>query len=304
VVAEGALAVADFVENSVAESEAGLASRQVLELLFGHGGTGETSMGDGWSPPERGFVWSNAPESHLRLPPIRLAGQYWLHITASPFTHGKEFPTQSVALMIDGRPAGTARARDICVLAIPLPPAVSRSGREVTLTFRFPDARRPSEVFGSDDDPLLGFSLHRLALFRVDVAGDSLLPTGPVAATDGDLRRSETSGDTDELVLARIMGLLREAFERPELEYRPSSTLRGIQGYNAAKFVRLVLALEAEFGIVLHEDEVDSIATMGDIVALLRGKALDSDRRATQRPGPEETESDSVELQKTRAGFA
>jgi acyl carrier protein len=279
-VAEGTLAVADFIENSVAESEAGFPSRQVLELLFGRGGTGETSTGEGWSPPERGFVWSNANESHLRLPPIRRDGKYWLHITASPFTHGTDLPTQRVTVMLGARAVGSARARDICVLAIPLPPAVSRSGQAVTLTLRFPDARRPSDLFAGADNRLLGFSLHRIALFRVDAT--SPLPA-PVRKSARYVRANGLAEPNDDLhgaeptMIAGVTRLLRDVFEQPELEYHPRAMLSAQRGYDVTRFVRLVLALEAEFGIVLHEDDVDSIATMGDIVGVLGCKVLDND---------------------------
>jgi acyl carrier protein len=51
--------------------------------------------------------------------------------------------------------------------------------------------------------------------------------------------------------------------------------MRNIQGFDTAGFVRLILALESEFGVVLREDEVDSIDTMGDVFAILRAKSTD-----------------------------
>ena len=45
--------------------------------------------------------------------------------------------------------------------------------------------------------------------------------------------------------------------------------------YTSAGFVRLILALESEFAVALHEDEVDSINTMGDVFAILRAKSTD-----------------------------
>ncbi len=86
VAAEGKIILAAFAESHAGESEDGSTSRQLLELMFGRDGTGETFIRDGWAPPERGFVWSNAPESHLLLPPIRGSGKFRLHIVATPFT--------------------------------------------------------------------------------------------------------------------------------------------------------------------------------------------------------------------------
>jgi len=70
----------------------------------------------------------------------------------------------------------------------------------------------------------------------------------------------------------RLADNLREAFTRPDLEYQAAMMMRDIPGFDSVHFVQMILALEVEFGLELHEDEVDSIYTMGDIFALLRGK--------------------------------
>lgn len=289
VVAEGAFAVDLFAETTVAESENGQ-WRQVLELPFGREGAGEAFTREGWSPPEEGFVWSDAAESLVRLPLIRGEGAYQLHVVASPFTHGTRLPAQRVTVLLNGQTAGTARVRDICVLSIPIPPEMSRSGEAIALTLCFPDAARPSELSGAGDSRTLGFALHRIALFRLETAPD---PVNPVprqsvrqsraparyawrtGATEPDLQQAGPNGKSTRTLIARTTELSREAFKRPELEYRARTSLRDIPGYDATRFVQLILQLEAEFDIALHEDEVDRIVTMGDIVALLLDKVPD-----------------------------
>jgi len=284
VAAESALAVAALLENTHAESETGARSCQVFEVAFGRDGTGEIFTLDGWSFPERGFVWSNAIQSHLRLPPIRTKGAYRLHITASPFTHGDQLRAQRVTLLLNGRPAGSARVRDICVLSVPVPHAISRLAQPFRLTFRFPDAARPSDVLGSDDTRILGFSLHRIALVRVESTTDAdpsragtwddqRASPGETNA-ERDLQGAATHGTSAASVVARIVELAREVFQRPRLEYHGRTRLRDIPGYDPTRFVQLILALETAFRTVLHEDDVDSIETMGDVLALLRGKPL------------------------------
>ncbi len=296
VAAEGVIAVADFNDTSLAESESGVASRQVLELEFGRGGTGEAATLAGWSPPERGFVWSNATESVLQLPPVRREGTYRLHLTVTPFTHGTALPAQRVTVMLDGRIVGSARVRDICVLRVPLPRAVSRFGRAITLTLRFPDARRPSEIFGGSDSRLLGFSLHRIGLFRADtdLSTARATPSGPDRAhptpgghtappglteprPNGSARRSEAPKDWDRPFVSRVIQMARAAFTQPDLEFHALATLRDIPGYDAIRFVQLILAIETEFGITLRENEVDAIVTMGDIVTLLGGRIVEGE---------------------------
>jgi hypothetical protein len=277
VAAEGAIALAAFAENHAPGSEDGSASRQVLELIFGRDGTGETFIREGWAPPERGFIWSNAEESRLLLPPVRGKGRYRLYITASPFTHGTALPAQRVTVLVNGHAAGTALARETCVLSVTIPATLVRSGRPIELTLRFPDAARPSEVLGSDDNRLLGVSLHRIALFQTAMAPHEPVPAKPVRPVSGgaepaDLLQSGSCENGEFLVVRRLTEISREAFRLSDLDYHGRTALRKITGYDAAGFVRFILALEAEFGITLREDEVDRIVNMEDVLALVRGK--------------------------------
>jgi Sulfotransferase family len=167
VAAEGTIAVSTMLDARLLENAGGL-SRQVLGLTFGRNSAGEAFTLDGWSVPERDYVWSCAHESQLRLPPIRQPGLYELQIAATPFTHGITLPAQRVTILLNGEEAGSARVRDICLIVVPIPETVTDSEQAITMTLRFPDAARPSEVSGSDDDRLLAFSLHHVALCRID----------------------------------------------------------------------------------------------------------------------------------------
>jgi acyl carrier protein len=91
-----------------------------------------------------------------------------------------------------------------------------------------------------------------------------------VPESEAALPQSGVCEKTDPFLVARLAEVLREAFRLPHFDYHERSALRKITGYDAGSFVRFVLALEAEFGITLHEDDVDQIETMGDVLALLR----------------------------------
>jgi acyl carrier protein len=234
---------------------------------------------EGRAPAERGFVWSNAAESRPLLPPIRGKGKFRPHINASPFTHGTALPAQRVTILLNGHAAGTAPAHETCVMSIPVPAAVARSGRPIELTLRFPDAARPSDVLGSDDKRMLGISLHRIALFQTEPAPDAAVRGKPVrgastAGSEADRQQSKACEKTDAIIVARLAEVMREAFRQPNLDYLTPTVLRKIAGYDAASFVRFVLALEAEFGVTLQEHEVDLIETMGDVFAILRARLL------------------------------
>jgi hypothetical protein len=158
---------------------------------------------------------------------------------------------------------------------------VARSGHAIELTLRFPDAARPSEVLGSNDNRLLGISLHRIALFQTEPVPDTLASGNPARRSRGEPEsgavppQSWACEKSETLVVARLTEVLREAFRLPGLDYHGRTVLRKISGYDTTRFVRFVLGLEAEFGITLHEDDVDRIATMGDVLAVLQAKVRD-----------------------------
>lgn len=162
--AEGVMGVSNLLRDEPFDR----GSRQVMELTFGRNGSGGPFLLDGWSDPELDFVWSRAEESHLRLPAIRRDGSYRLRLTALPFTHGEALPAQRVTILLNGEAAGSARMRDVCALVVPVPDALARTGQAMTLSFRFPDAARPTDVVGGTDSRLLGFALYRIALIRID----------------------------------------------------------------------------------------------------------------------------------------
>ena len=125
----------------------------------------------------------------------------------------------------------------------------------------------------------LGISLHRIALFQTEVSeaapGKPVhRPRGAVAeGSEADILQRPVRARTATCsVAARLAEVMREAFRQPRLDYLTPTVLRKIAGYDATSFVRFVLALEAEFGVTLQEHEVDQIETMGDVLALVRGK--------------------------------
>ena len=173
VAAEGIPAVSALLDDAAPENDLGCPSSVAMDLTFGIQGRGGPVLLDGWSAPEQDFVWSCAHESLLRLPTPGHAGDYQLRAVLTPFTSGQDFPSQRVIVLLDGRVVGTARVRDVCVLAIDVPAALAGSGPTVGLMFRFPDAVRPREIGVNADDRLLGCALSRLTLFHWDAEASS-----------------------------------------------------------------------------------------------------------------------------------
>jgi hypothetical protein len=261
VVAEGQLAVNAFSPNTFEEIEDGTPALRIFSSRFGGDGNGAPFTRKGWAAPERGFVWSGACENTLVLPALRSRGEHRLYMILRPFTHGTELPSQRVTVLLNGKLEAATKIRDISVVSVPVPRAVTGSDEPITLTLRLPDAARPSSINGGDDRRLLGVALYALKIMRIE----QLQAGADAKAAPAD----------DARLQAALEATLREALGQPGLRYHARTILRDLRGFDAAVFVRLILALEAKFGVMVDDAEVDQIVALGDIARILRGKPGD-----------------------------
>jgi acyl carrier protein len=271
VVAQGQLAVNAFSPNSFEETEDGTPALRIFSSRFGGDGNGAPFTSKGWAAPERGFVWSGARENTLVLPALRSRGEHRLYMILRPFTHGTELPGQRVTVLLNGKLEAATKIRDISVVSVPVPRAVAGSDEPITLTLRLPDAARPSAVNGGDDRRLLGVALYALKIMRIEQLQDG---HGSAKAASAD----------DARLQAALEATLREALGQPGLRYHARTTLRDLRGFDAAGFVRLILALEAKFGVILNDAEVDQIVALGDIARILRARLGDQALSAQALP--------------------
>ena len=271
VVAEGQLAVNAFSPNTFEETEDGTPALRIFSSRFGGDGNGAPFTSKGWAAPERGFVWSGARESTLVLPALRSRGEHRLYMILRPFTHGTELPSQRVTVLLNGKLEAATKIRDVSVVSVPVPRALAGSDEPITLTLRLPDAARPSAVNGGDDRRLLGVALYALKIMRIEQLQDG---HGSAKAASAD----------DARLQAALEATLREALGQPGLRYHARTALRDLRGFDAAGFVRLILALEAKFGVVLNDAEVDQIVALGDIARILRGRLGDQALSAQALP--------------------
>jgi acyl carrier protein len=72
-------------------------------------------------------------------------------------------------------------------------------------------------------------------------------------------------------VLEKITGIIAEQLDVEISEVSPEKSFTDDLGADSLAIVELVLALEEEFGIKIPDDKVDSIKTVGDAVAYIRG---------------------------------
>ncbi len=139
----------------------------VTSIAFGVGGEGAGYQLDGWSVTERTFTWTNAPVSRLSLPALPDADLCVLRIVGSPFVSEEKLPAQRVEVWAGDKRLGVARLTRISVIECEFPAGLLPPNEPVALSLRLPDAARPRDINGFDDERLLGFALHKIVLYQV-----------------------------------------------------------------------------------------------------------------------------------------
>ncbi len=149
---------------------------EVFALDFGVGASGAANLAEGWAGPEPGFIWTNANEATLRLPPCPRGGAYVVRLMGHPFVIPTLLPTQQIGISINGQALGTWVIRDICVVEFEVPPQMTVGGGALEIVLSLPNAARPRALNHAEDNRLLGFCLERLTFSQLRPAA-----TGPSA---------------------------------------------------------------------------------------------------------------------------
>jgi hypothetical protein len=181
VAAEGNEAIAALRAASTDSTADGRPMKPVARLEFGRGNAGAAQLGPGWSRPEPGYVWSNARQCHVALPPLREPGSYRVWLAGAPLLHAEKLPEQVVTVLVNSTEVGTVALHGPSVLAFDLPVPATTAGGKIALTFRLPNAARPCDLGSSSDDRLLGFSLRWATVLRADLAPAARPPESAMA---------------------------------------------------------------------------------------------------------------------------
>ncbi len=75
---------------------------------------------------------------------------------------------------------------------------------------------------------------------------------------------------TDPEIVAVMLDVMREAFRKPSLEFRPDDQLRDFFGIDSVQFVTLILTLEERFGVELPEEKIDRLTTSQSLFDLIK----------------------------------
>ena len=143
------------------------------DLTIGFAATGNSLafLGGGWARSEPEFTWGTGAESHLVVPRVQAANEYFLTLDVIPFIHGPELPSQRLIVSINDTVIGSSQLSRPTLLGYRIPGALAQSSDRVVITLQHPDAARPKDFGDSGDDRLLAFAVSEARLFRILDAG-------------------------------------------------------------------------------------------------------------------------------------
>lgn len=75
---------------------------------------------------------------------------------------------------------------------------------------------------------------------------------------------------TDAEIDARLTDIMRDVLMQDDLVLRPDMTAKDVEGWDSFKMIEIVMAVEAEFGIKIRSQQLDSLETVGDLASLIR----------------------------------
>jgi hypothetical protein len=160
--------------------EAGPSARDGLDLDFRSSGNARPFFASGWSVPEEAETWSVGTASVLRLPGSLAAVPSFLVINARPHVQDGVLLSQRLRIAVNGVRVGsfTLTRRTVRACAIP---AEALRGRSLEISFETPDAARPSDVCGSNDQRALAVAFSSLRIYPDRLYSNGSFAPGPSA---------------------------------------------------------------------------------------------------------------------------
>jgi acyl carrier protein len=75
------------------------------------------------------------------------------------------------------------------------------------------------------------------------------------------------------VVESRLITIIRETFNDPNLELRDDLTAAEVDGWDSLTHINLIVAVESDFGIRLTTADVRGLRNVGDFVNIIATKA-------------------------------
>jgi|GEM_PF-5457692 acyl carrier protein len=76
----------------------------------------------------------------------------------------------------------------------------------------------------------------------------------------------------DEQIVAVAIQHAREIFKVPDLEFDKALVFQEIRGFDSVQAVQFILAMEGALDVMLSEEDVDNMRTMGDMLDIVKAR--------------------------------
>ena len=77
---------------------------------------------------------------------------------------------------------------------------------------------------------------------------------------------------TDDEILSRITDVVRDQLDDDEIALTPATEANSVDGWDSLAHVRIMIAVEEEFGVRFQTSEITSLKNVGGLVVLVRSK--------------------------------
>jgi acyl carrier protein len=77
---------------------------------------------------------------------------------------------------------------------------------------------------------------------------------------------------TDDEILAKIAHVVRDQLDEDDVVLTPATEASSVEGWDSLAHVRIMIAVEEEFGVRFQTSEITSLKNVGGLVALVRSK--------------------------------
>ncbi len=140
-------------------------------LTFGAGGNSLPHQRRGFGDPEDGFTWSMGEGSELTLtippPSADTAGEHLLELRLDPFVETGLLESQRLLVSANSVQIGDDQLIGEGTVGYRIPARILRPDGRLTISLRHPEAASPISLGLSDDNRVLGFMIHTIAVLHL-----------------------------------------------------------------------------------------------------------------------------------------
>jgi len=77
---------------------------------------------------------------------------------------------------------------------------------------------------------------------------------------------------TEAEITTGFTEIVRESLDDDSITLQPEMTAAEVKGWDSVAMVAIIVAVEQRFGVRLRSKEIDKVACVGDMVALIHSK--------------------------------